>query len=422
MDYSNQRLLVISNIVFSENTNTGKTLYSYFDSLPKENVRQLYFSGETPSVLGYRYFRIYDRDIIKGKLTPSKRGSEIEPIEDKNAVYDWYGESSHSYGDLARLCREILWYKSWKSKQLWDFLDDFNPTAVFFVGGDFCAAYDIAISISNRYNARLSLYLTDDYLFPRKADGIIGSVRRKLINKSFKKTLARADVFFTISDVMREEYFKKYGRDSSLIVNMPESLKDESIKPDGYAINLTYAGSMGLGRDKVMRKISEAVEKYNLQLAEGEPPVIFTIYSNSSIEFLKKSNIAVGKHTVLGGQLNSDELRYAFNKSDVLVFVESFDEENIEITKFSLSTKVPEYMSLGKPILAVGPSDIGSMKALANVSYCINDCNNIHDKIIYFFSNKNLMNSIGESAENEFRNIYAKGKAQSNLLKLLFAI
>ena len=414
--YSSQRLLIISNIALSETSNTGKTILSYFDCLPKNNVRQLYFSGETPTVEGYRYFRIYDKDIIAGRFNQTKRGGEVEYIPREKLEYDWYGEANHGHGDLLRLAREFLWYKSWQSKQLWSFLDEFHPTMVFFVGGDFCAAYEICREIVSRYNSRLALYLTDDYLFPRSTDNLISRCRRRLIEKEFLKTLDMADSFFTISDVMREEYKKMYKRDSFTIVNMTESLKEDIIDEERTYCKLVYAGSIGLGRADVLRELSEVIEAYN---NKNNINAKLFIYSNASPEKIKAHGIIAGENTIYGGQLNPQQLKHELNAADILVFVESFAKENIEITKFSLSTKVPEYMSVGKPILAIGPAEIGSMKYLSDVSFCISGITEIYPRISILFKNKILQKSLSEKAYEKFSHYHLKTNVQNMFLQQL---
>ena len=61
---ANHRLLIISNNVLSMTRSNGKVIMSYFDCLPKDMVRQLYFSSELPSIKGYQYYQISDKDII----------------------------------------------------------------------------------------------------------------------------------------------------------------------------------------------------------------------------------------------------------------------------------------------------------------------------------------------------------------------
>ena len=49
------RILVISNNSFSDITNNGKTLASFFDKYPVNNIAQLYFNPESPSYTHYHY-------------------------------------------------------------------------------------------------------------------------------------------------------------------------------------------------------------------------------------------------------------------------------------------------------------------------------------------------------------------------------
>lgn len=48
-----------------------------------------------------------------------------------------------------------------------------------------------------------------------------------------------------------------------------------------------------------------------------------------------------------------------YARADVLVHVESFDKASESFARYSLSTKVAEYLATGKPILYFGPRDIG---------------------------------------------------------------
>jgi len=48
--------------------------------------------------------------------------------------------------------------------------------------------------------------------------------------------------------------------------------------------------------------------------------------------------------------------------ADVLVHVEAFDRASRRYTHYSISTKIPEYMAAGRPILAYGPAEAASLK------------------------------------------------------------
>ena len=81
IDIGNERILIISNNVISDTNNNGKTILSYFDSINYTQIRQLYFSNEIPLRKEYKYFRISDIDVIKGRFSSKRRGSKITANE-----------------------------------------------------------------------------------------------------------------------------------------------------------------------------------------------------------------------------------------------------------------------------------------------------------------------------------------------------
>ena len=52
--------------------------------------------------------------------------------------------------------------------------------------------------------------------------------------------------------------------------------------------------------------------------------------------------------------------------ANVLVHVESFDETNRLLTRFSLSTKIPQYLMAARCVLAVGPAEAASIRYVAD--------------------------------------------------------
>lgn len=407
--YNNERILIISNNVLSNTNNNGKTILSYFDTMNCKQIRQLYFSCEDPSLSEYQYFRISDKDVIRGKFFPQLRGGRAE-VKCSNRILNSYVKN---YSEFMRLLREILWYKSWKSKQLIKWLDEFRPSVIFFVGGDCCFAYNICMYITKRFNSRLSLYITDDYFMPRKREKVFHMVRRYIIRRSFIECLKLTDVFFTISKQMSQKYEKEFGKKSFLAVNMTEVLKDTSIEKEENIITMIYAGSTYYGREDILGRLSKEIEKLN----KNQKELKLKIYSNNKLNKNELRQIIKGKHTYYGGALSKEELIVELNKADVLVFVESFSEDQIEKTKYSLSTKVPEYLSLGKPILAIGPEGIGSMEYLKEASLCVYEEDKIEEALKYLLSSDDLRRQLARLAEEKFLKFNNKRTMQEEFLK-----
>lgn len=412
------RVLIISNNVLSETRSNGKTVLSYVDCLPKSMVKQLYFSAEKPSIAGYEYFQLSDKDVLRGIVSRKKRGRVVratETIETLTAQKP----AIQNRTDFFRQVREWIWWKKWKSPQLLQWLDEYKPTAVFFVGGDCCFAYEICRFIVKRYNARLSLYITDDYVMPRKKKSIIGAHRRKAIAKQIRKTLALSSAFFTVSNPMKTTYREVFGYDSDLIVNLTESLKDDGVqKEENAPITLSYIGSIYYGRGGVLAQIAETIRKYNLQ-TDGKKALlkVFTVQQPSQEESAK---IFLDGASEYGGGLSREGVKNQLNATDILVFVESFEESEIEKTKFSLSTKVSEYMSVGKPIFAVGPQQVGSMEYLQDVALCVNAPTDIQENLERLLQSNALQEEYATKAYDKYVKNHNKTTIQKDFIAKIF--
>lgn len=412
-----EKLLIINNNVLSDTSNNGKTVLSYIDCLPKGNIAQLYFNGAKPSISGYNYFQISDKDILKGLLNPNMRGRAYSSTVSLTKS-DVVSSRKIPRNIWTILIRELLWWKSWKSSNLLKWLDDFSPTSIFFVAGDSLFAYAICWYIAKKYGCAVSVYVTDDYIVERKNETFLEKLFRKKIKKEMLKILSISKNFFTISEIMREKYLEELNHDSHIIVNMTESLKsEEKYDNDESIIKLVYAGNLYYGRDLVISKLSDSIELYN---NTHQKKCKLYIYSNKVLTDEEKAMMIKGEGTCFGGNLNKLELQIVLNQADFLVFVESFDEIYIEKTRYSLSTKVTEYLSLAKPIIAIGPKGIGSIEYLKDVSLHIDNLDEIYEKLLFLIESKSLQIELAKSAEEKYISKHNKSMLQEEFISLLF--
>ena len=102
-------------------------------------------------------------------------------------------------------------------------------------------------------------------------------------------------------------------------------------------------------------------------------------------------------------------------ETDVLVHVESFDAYCKAKTSLSISTKIPEYLSSKRLILAIGPDDIASMEYLKNVAYCINSENVITQGLIEIMQDEYLRDQLIDNAINLYNT-----KHNPNVVRIAF--
>lgn len=416
-----KRLLIISNNVLSQTNNNGKTILSYIDGLDPNNVRQLYFNNEQPTIRGYEYFRITNQDVFRAKIFKQPSGGKIDCILNFSPNNTTTKGIEHKFklprNVITCSIRNWLWRKSWLSKDLLDWLDSFIPTTIFFLGGDTLFSYDVCMFIWKRYKCRLALYITDDYIMARNNEKCLNRIYRSQVLNKMKKCLEVADIFFTVSEPMRVAYKKVFNKDSTIIVNMPPLLKRKEYQEEHENVQLIYTGSLYYGREEVIGLVSKAIKKHNLN---SNRKIYLNIYTNCTLDIRVAKKLQLNNYVHYKGHLDPESLIKELNCADILLFVESFENKNIEKTKFSLSTKVTEYISVGKPILAIGPKNIGSMDYLENIAFCVNSSEDIFEKLVEISTSREMQSHYAHAAEIKYLNELNKSYLQKKFENKLF--
>lgn len=378
------RILVISNNSFSDTTNNGKTLASFFDKFPAQNIAQLYFNPETPNNSSFtNYFRITDIELVKATL----KRTESCGLKLETESYLLDEQSSKETGsiatkikdyNIARIAREVFWKSGkWKTEVLNQWLNDFSPEIIFFCAGDSGFAYDITKFIKEQYNTKLVVYITDDYILPRKTVSPFWWGRRNFILNKMRNIIKQSDLFLTISEQMRKEYKELFGKESILAVNMTETLKDKSVSTvKNEKITLVYTGGLHYKRYVTLNLLAKAIKNYN-DNAQNNRKAYLKIYTGQTLTKKLSKLLNIEGASKYSGYLSPIQLKEVLNSCDIPVHVESFNKKSIESTRLSISTKIPEYLSLGKPVIAIGPSQVASIEYLKDAAFCISNKDNI---------------------------------------------
>ncbi len=368
------RLLVISHNCFSKTKNNGKTLASIFEGWPNEKIAQLYFYNELPDASVCKdFFRITDESMLR-----NRRGFTGDRIKgsypEKSAANNAQGKNSwiRKYRNLAvfGFLRNVLWSSGkWSSENLWKWLDEFKPEVVFLVGGDSVFSYKIAQKISERFLSPLFLYYTDDYVTPRFTFDPFWWINLLWLWRSLKNILPQVSRVFVIGEDMAEEYEEKLGKKCAPIMNSVDVEKfniigasAESKKESDEAIRFAYFGGLHLSRWKSLIRLGEAIESVT---ERARINASLSIYSTSSPNKRMMNRIKeLRPYVRFAGSVDEKGIIAEMMKYDVLVHAESFDRTNRQKTRLSISTKIPEYLATGKPIFAIGPGEISSIRYL----------------------------------------------------------
>lgn len=131
--------------------------------------------------------------------------------------------------------------------------------------------------------------------------------------------------------------------------------------PKNYVNNplqFVYAGNLLYGRDEVLSVIAKCLADIN----NSSPKAELNIYTNTPITPELSSKLNVVDSSVLYGARPYDEIMEIMKKADVVLHVESFDPKQINLVRYSFSTKITDCLQSGSVLMAIGPNGISSIE------------------------------------------------------------
>lgn len=353
------KILLIANNSFSKITNNGKTYESILRGFDKTELAQLFFSLNESPDFDYceNYYKISDIDVLKSVLTFKPTcGRRIDKsdskITDRNA-------KDHRICELFKkivspFFRDLLWRSNkWNTENLCHWCNEFSPDVVMFVGG-MGFSNRIALFVSNYLDVPLVTFYTDDYVIHSIKRNWLYQFNKWRINRMYRRTISRSDLLFAIGDKMAEEYSSYFGKQFYPIMN---SVPVVAYKPYSQhdPIRISYFGGLHLNRWQMISRLGSLLPN----------SAVINVYSMSRLTSEMEDLFAKSRVRFCGSVIG-DMLINKIQESDILLHVESDDKYLRQLTSLSVSTKIPEYLMAGKPILGYGPPEVASMQLLTD--------------------------------------------------------
>ena len=366
------RVLVISHNSFSTSHNNGRTLANLFADWPPDRLAQIFLHPLlSDSKVCQRYWLVTELDQVKSFFRwgyqPGGPPAMAEPAAAERSALTRPPE--YVYTRLRNLhsatldwLREGIWMRRrWDTPALRQWIADFRPDVVFFMGGGGLFAYDMASTIVSDYRLPSVIYFTDDFLAP--VGGLLARWHRRALMRRQRAVLARADTRLVVGEVMAREYHAHYGGERFLaFMNCVDASAFPYHPPRGTTgtVRLAYLGGLHLDRWRALLEIGEALMALAQKGVHGE----LAIYSRPQHLDQYAQAFAKTPSIRLSGSVGAGDLAAVMTAADILVHVESFEHALRAYTRLALSTKIPEYLMVGRPVLAYGPPEGGSVRYL----------------------------------------------------------
>ena len=241
-------------------------------------------------------------------------------------------------------------YKYELSEELTAWIKDFNPDYIYtqLSNRELIHFTNDLIELTN---ARLAIHIMDDWPATIGKEGLMGNYWHKKISTEFKELLDKATVLMSISEGMSMEYFKRYQHEfiafhNPIDVNHWTQFSKKNTDINTQNVNVLYAGRIGLGTSFSVIEIAEAIEELN---KEGQH-ISFQIQT-TSVSPEVKTSLQSFRCVSFNPVIEYNKLPAVFSSADLLVLPIDFDKKGIDFLRYSMPTKVSEYMVSATPIL-----------------------------------------------------------------------
>lgn len=241
-------------------------------------------------------------------------------------------------------------------KELLQQISVFSPDVIYTLAGS-VAVMKASVAIAKKFNIPIVIHFMDDWThYLQNNSGIEQKIYRCILKKWLRKTYRFSRINFTISPQMAREYEQEIHIKHVPLMN---SVDTDALcctnKKIGESVSLVYAGGLHLERWKPLQEIAEMLPILSKKTGRDFKLNIYTdinTLGNYKQEFDEKN---VKFHDYVP----HEKMKMVFEKADILIHVESTSPELLGFFRFSISTKIPEYLSSNRYFIFYGPQSIG---------------------------------------------------------------
>ncbi|MBR6572826.1 MAG: hypothetical protein IKK77_03830 [Clostridia bacterium] len=344
--------------------NSWATLLQNYDS---SNVANICIRDEFPdSDVCSRYFVISENKVIKSFVNRKiKTGFEInkkivnkeqEDLQEHNKRYQNM-KKRRRYSML--LARELVWkFGKWKTKELDEFLDDFKPDIILHSMEGYIHLNRIIEYSIKRTGAKAVGYIWDDNFTYKQSTNVGYKIYRFFQRGSLKRLAKKTNAFFAISNMSKKEADNFFGINSTVLTKPlncePVVTYDEIDAP----IKLLYTGNLYIGRERSLLKLAKAIKKF------PKGSFVMDVYTKTELPYKLLTEIE-SENCHVHKAIPQKDVFQKQKEADILLFLEDIDGKDAKVARLSFSTKITDYLSTGKCVLAVGNIDTAPMQYFA---------------------------------------------------------
>lgn len=373
------KILIVGTVPYNEKS-TSRAFASYFSGMKRENLAQVFSNTKAP-VKGHcnTLYQITDQRLLKRRFHKEIETGKIycydelpdawdnNDLEVGNSAISALYHLGKNKNSLVYLGRKIIWKKKyWCTLEFNRWLEAFEPNCVFLSFSDDFFISEIALYVAKKFDIPIISSIGDDYYFNySKTISPFYHLYKCLYRALIRKVFSHGGSAIYIGDKIRDKYNAEFNLQGETVYLTSSISRREFRIINRENPSISYFGNIRLGRNESLIEIADALRQINHTYK-------LHIYSNESDKAYYKMFI---DHTNIEfhGSISYADVQKKTIESDILVLVEGFKKKDVDITRYSLSTKVADSLSSGVAILAYGSEQCGAIE-YAGKTGCMTVC------------------------------------------------
>lgn len=388
--------------LFSKWNNSSMYCISRYNDFFSENFSQAYLLGNKE--VHYRFpFNMFSK-------SPCSRLYKSPEKVERNSISSSHRASKSWFRMLIKFLKFIGIFDKRLSYKLSDdlikWIDEINPEYIYTPVGTVEMAYFILELIDRFPNIKLIYHGYDEWT--KNSSQSFSKRYMKEGESLLLKIISKASVKMAISNKMAEYYSSYYNTKFYSFCNPVEEISEPVVSKKNIITFIGYIGSHNLSSIISLTKALSSSNNEDLQLS---------IYSNIDVELitmLKK----IYPNIVVNGWIDHSRIPLVLRESRILFLPIGFEKHVVRFTRYSMSTKMAEYLASSTPILYLGPKDIAMTELLVNNEAAVvvteNDDKLILKGIQTLLSDDNMTKNISNNAYRLFKEHFEINKVAAS--------
>ena len=373
-----------------------------------------------------RCFQITEKKLLHNLLDRKKpAGEEVEKASSSSTDNDaivGFGYGQKKRWQILFWARDLIWKLGrWNSPELRKFLDDNKPDLIFQPVYYSSYLNRMALFIKKYTNAPMVGYISDDcYTLRQFRFSPLYWIDRLLKRRYVKRVIEQCKILYVISDIQKNEYENIFNVPCKVLTKM---VVFNSVAPqwsfNAENLQLLFAGNIGAERWKSLETLGKAIERLN---DEGYKCHL-DIYTPTPLSG-KMKRALIRPNVSVYPPVPYNKIQLLQQLADIQVHVEGLSLSSRLEVRQSFSTKLVDLFALGKPIFAIGPSDVASISHLLKNDAAIvaSDEGMVYEKLKTVFVHPGLLQKYGHKAYECGQKNHNRRLMQSELVNDLHRI